>query len=67
MGFELEVNRILEFIPVTNLKPDTDVAEDAVAMTQNFFKKDKYRQVSYFKLNLKFIYSLFRPYFSPPQ
>lgn len=46
MGFEGEVNRILEFIPVTNLKPDTELAEDEEAMTQNFFKKNKYRQVS---------------------
>jgi ATP-dependent RNA helicase DDX23/PRP28 len=51
MGFEPDVNRILEFIPVTNLKPDTDLAEDEQAMTANFFKKNKYRQVCNFYLN----------------
>jgi hypothetical protein len=50
MGFEPDVNRILEFIPVTNLKPDTDIAEDEQAMTANFFKKNKYRQVRNFLL-----------------
>ncbi|KAI6189591.1 DEAD box ATP-dependent RNA helicase [Aphelenchoides bicaudatus] len=48
MGFEPDVNRILEFIPVTNLKPDTDIAEDEQAMTANFFKKNKYRQTVMF-------------------
>lgn len=45
MGFEPDVNRILEFIPVTNLKPDTEDAEDADKLMENFTTKKKYRQV----------------------
>lgn len=45
MGFEPDVNRILEFIPVTNLKPDTDEAEDETKLLQNFHSRNKYRQV----------------------
>jgi ATP-dependent RNA helicase DDX23/PRP28 len=45
MGFEADVNKILEFIPVTNQKPDTDEADDEEAMAKNFLQKDKYRQV----------------------
>ena len=45
MGFEQDVSRILEFIPVTNLKPDTEDAENEEMMRQNFLQKDKYRQV----------------------
>jgi ATP-dependent RNA helicase DDX23/PRP28 len=46
MGFEPDVNRILEFIPVTNLKPDTDEAEDESKLLENLGSKNKYRQVS---------------------
>lgn len=45
MGFEPDVNRILEFIPVTNLKPDTDEAEDETKLLENFNTRHKYRQV----------------------
>lgn len=46
MGFEPDVQKILEYIPVTNLKPDTDDAEDPEKMMQNFESgKHKYRQV----------------------
>lgn len=45
MGFEPDVNKILEFIPVTNLKPDTDDAEDEAKLMENFLSKNKYRQV----------------------
>jgi ATP-dependent RNA helicase DDX23/PRP28 len=45
MGFEPDVTRILEFIPVTNLKPDTDDAEDASKLLENATSKNKYRQV----------------------
>jgi len=37
--------RILEFIPVTNLKPDTDEAEDERKLLENLTSKHKYRQV----------------------
>jgi ATP-dependent RNA helicase DDX23/PRP28 len=45
MGFEPEVVRILDFIPVTNLKPDTEDAEDESKLMENFTSKKKYRQV----------------------
>lgn len=48
MGFEPDVQKILEFMPVTNLKPDTDEAEDADLLMKNFFTKDKYRQTVMF-------------------
>lgn len=47
MGFEPDVQKILEYIPVTNQKPDTDDAEDPEKMMQNFESgKHKYRQVT---------------------
>lgn len=55
MGFEPEVNRILEFIPVTNLKPDTDEAEDETKLLENFATRNKYRQVVWFFLHM-FVY-----------
>jgi len=48
MGFEPDVNRILEFIPVTNLKPDTEEAEDEHKLLENFANKKKYRQTVMF-------------------
>ncbi|GCC49185.1 hypothetical protein chiPu_0033494, partial [Chiloscyllium punctatum] len=46
MGFEPDVQRILEHMPVTNQKPDTDEAEDPEKMMANFeLGKHKYRQV----------------------
>ena len=48
MGFEQDVNSILEYIPVSNLKPDTDEAEDADKLLQNFNTKMKYRQTVMF-------------------
>lgn len=45
MGFEPDVTRILEFIPVTNLKPDTEEAEDENKLMENITSKKKYRQV----------------------
>lgn len=46
MGFEPDVQKILEFIPVTNQKPDTEEAEDPDKMMMNFESgKNKYRQV----------------------
>lgn len=47
MGFEPDVQKILEYIPVTNQKPDTEEAEDPEKMLMNFESgKHKYRQVS---------------------
>lgn len=49
MGFEPDVQKILEYIPVTNQKPDTDEAEDPEKMMMNFESgKHKYRQVCLF-------------------
>lgn len=49
MGFEPDVQTILEHIPVTNLKPDTDDAEDPEKLLERVASKDRYRQVSRFK------------------
>ncbi|KAG9248834.1 Pre-mRNA-splicing ATP-dependent RNA helicase prp28 [Calycina marina] len=44
MGFEESVNKILDALPVSNEKPDTDEAEDAQAMSRRLGRKDQYRQ-----------------------
>ncbi|KAK6587400.1 hypothetical protein PZA11_000690 [Diplocarpon coronariae] len=44
LGFEESVNKILDALPVTNEKPDTDDAEDAQAMSRHIGGKDRYRQ-----------------------
>jgi len=44
MGFEKDVNKILDALPVTNEKPDTDDAENAMAMSRLLGGKDRYRQ-----------------------
>lgn len=44
LGFEEPVNKILDALPVTNEKPDSDAAEDAAAMSRHLGGKDRYRQ-----------------------
>lgn len=44
LGFEEPVNKILDALPVTNEKPDTDDAENAAAMSRHLGDKDRYRQ-----------------------
>jgi ATP-dependent RNA helicase DDX23/PRP28 len=44
MGFEADVNRILDYLPVTNQKPDNELAEN----TKDFGSRDKYRQTVMF-------------------
>ncbi|KAK1819217.1 mRNA splicing protein prp28 [Friedmanniomyces endolithicus] len=46
LGFEEPVNKILDALPATNEKPDTDDAEDAGAMQKHrhLGGKDRYRQ-----------------------
>jgi ATP-dependent RNA helicase DDX23/PRP28 len=44
LGFEEPVNKILDALPVTNEKPDTEEAENSAAMSQNLGGKDRYRQ-----------------------
>lgn len=48
MGFTDDVQKILDHMPVTNLKPDTEEAEDELKLTENFRSKDKYRQTVMF-------------------
>lgn len=48
MGFEPDVQKILEFMPVSNIKPDTDAAEDASYLLANYNTKKKYRQTVMF-------------------
>ena len=44
MGFESEVQKVLDHMPVTNMKPDTEYAEDVTALQENFKLKNKFRQ-----------------------
>ena len=44
MGFEDQVNKILDALPVTNEKPDTDDAENSFVMAQPLRGLEKYRQ-----------------------
>jgi len=55
MGFEPDVQRILEFLPVTNLKPDTEEAEDPDVIAQNFNAQEKYRQTVMFTATMPVI------------
>ncbi|XP_065210782.1 probable ATP-dependent RNA helicase DDX23 [Planococcus citri] len=48
MGFEPDVQKILEYMPVTNLKPDTEDAEDETKLLANYHSKKKYRQTVMF-------------------
>ncbi|XP_075980409.1 putative ATP-dependent RNA helicase DDX23 [Anticarsia gemmatalis] len=48
MGFEPDVQKILEYMPVSNIKPDTDAAEDASLLLANYNSKKKYRQTVMF-------------------
>ena len=49
MGFEPDVQKILEYLPVTNQKPDTEEAEDPEKMKANMeSSKHKYRQTVMF-------------------
>ncbi|GJN68691.1 DEAD/DEAH box helicase [Purpureocillium lilacinum] len=44
LGFEESVNKILDALPVSNEKPDTDDAENAQMMKRHLGGRDKYRQ-----------------------
>lgn len=44
LGFEDSVNKILDALPVSNEKPDTDDAENAQMMKRHLGGRDKYRQ-----------------------
>ncbi|KAJ5646491.1 Pre-mRNA-splicing ATP-dependent RNA helicase prp28 [Penicillium lividum] len=44
LGFEEPVNKILDALPVTNEKPDTEEAENPQSMSQHLGGRDRYRQ-----------------------
>lgn len=44
LGFEEPVNKILDALPVGNMKPDSEEAEDSIVMSQHLGGKDRYRQ-----------------------
>ncbi|PHH73834.1 hypothetical protein CDD82_5252 [Ophiocordyceps australis] len=44
LGFEDSVNKILDALPVSNEKPDSEEAEDAAAMKRFLNANDRYRQ-----------------------
>ncbi|XP_071966184.1 probable ATP-dependent RNA helicase DDX23 [Antedon mediterranea] len=48
MGFEPDVQKILEYLPVTNMKPDTEEAEDTEKIMANYGTKEKFRQTVMF-------------------
>lgn len=48
LGFEADVQKILEYMPVTNLKPDSEEAEDKEVLLANYNSKKKYRQTVMF-------------------
>lgn len=48
MGFEPDVQKILSHLPVTNMKPDTEEAEDEEKLLENLQSKHKYRQTVMF-------------------
>lgn len=45
MGFEPEVQKILDFLPVSNIKPDNEDAEDPEKLLARFQTRERYRQV----------------------
>ncbi|KAI9854570.1 MAG: mRNA splicing protein prp28 [Vezdaea acicularis] len=44
LGFEEPVNKILDALPVSNEKPDTEEAEDAEEMRKHLGNRNRYRQ-----------------------
>ncbi|CAI9158315.1 unnamed protein product [Rangifer tarandus platyrhynchus] len=68
MGFEPDVQKILEHMPVSNQKPDTDEAEDPEKMLANFESgKHKYHQTVMFTATMPpAVGHLARNYFRRP-
>lgn len=48
LGFEPDVQRIFEYMPVSNVKPDTEEAQDEKFLKQNWQSKNKFRQTVMF-------------------
>lgn len=44
--FVTDVQKILDYMPVTNLKPDNEDAEDEAKLLANYNSKKKFRQVN---------------------
>ena len=52
LGFEAEILQILEALPVTNMKPDNDRAEDSTEMLSNFLSRNRFRQTFMFSATM---------------
>ncbi|KAL1916703.1 uncharacterized protein VTP21DRAFT_5407 [Calcarisporiella thermophila] len=52
MGFENDVNFILDALPVSNIKPDTEDAEDAAKMSAKLIGGRKFRQTTMFSATM---------------
>ncbi|KAJ3215786.1 DEAD (Asp-Glu-Ala-Asp) box polypeptide 23, partial [Clydaea vesicula] len=52
MGFELDVNYILDAIPLSNIKPDDDAAEDPIALREKLGLKTIFRQTVMFSATM---------------
>merc|ERR1712218_528377 len=52
MGFEPDIQKILTHMPVTNEKPDSDLAEAINVLSQNFKQKNKFRQTVMFSATM---------------
>ncbi|CAB5196814.1 putative ATP-dependent RNA helicase DDX23 [Rhizophagus irregularis] len=52
MGFETDVNVILDALPVSNVKPDTDEAENPAEMLKKIGQKERYRQTVMFSATM---------------
>ncbi|CAD6193000.1 unnamed protein product [Caenorhabditis auriculariae] len=48
MGFEPDVQKVLEYLPATNLKPDTEEFDNEDALMRSFSTREKYRQTVMF-------------------
>ncbi|ULT99479.1 hypothetical protein L5515_003513 [Caenorhabditis briggsae] len=48
MGFEPDVQKILEYLPASNMKKDTDEFDNEEALMKGFETRDKYRQTVMF-------------------
>jgi superfamily II DNA/RNA helicase len=57
MGFEPDVQKILDYEPVTNQKPDNDDAKDEQKLMANFNSKNKFRQVLVWLIQNVLVYS----------
>ncbi|CAG8658224.1 12275_t:CDS:10, partial [Ambispora leptoticha] len=52
MGFETDVNTILDALPVSNVKPDTEEAENPAEMLKKLGQRERYRQTVMFSATM---------------